>query len=253
LEVKLGKQDCNADFAVTELGLEFINSSFGYPPPIPMPTFPDPTLGVAAFLHPTDWARVQAAVYEGAIHCRVHDISGSGLYFSILEAGVRWELGPRQLPGDLHAGLWYHNGHFPDIALGCPVARSGNHGFYMGFGQVLFEASQSGEEDGRGLGLFSQYAWAPEDRNEAEHYIGVGLRYQGILAHRPEDVCGLGLAKVLFSDLSADQDSETAVELFYRLQLSEWIALQPDLQYIVSPGGNGRDAFVFGLRYEVLL
>jgi porin len=218
-----------------------------------MPTFPDPTLGAAVFLYPTDGTRVQAAVYEGAIHCRIHDISGSGLYFSILEAGWRWDLGPRRLAGDLHAGLWYHNGHFPDIALGCPAAHSGNHGFYMGFDQHLFKPPGSAPESPRGLGVFGQYAWAPEDRNEAEHYVGVGLRYQGVLAKREEDVLGLGVAHVRFSDDSADQDRETAVELFYRAPLCEWMAVQPDLQYIASPGGNGRDAFVFGLRFEVTL
>ena len=29
--------------------------------------------------------------------------------------------------------------------------------------------------------------------------------------------------------------------------------IQPDLQFIASPDGDGRDAFVFGLRFEVAL
>ena len=45
---------------------------------------------------------------------------------------------------------------------------------------------------------------------------------------------------------------ETAIELFYKAQLSPWMMLQPDLQFIANPGGDGRDAFVFGLRMELL-
>jgi len=44
-----------------------------------------------------------------------------------------------------------------------------------------------------------------------------------------------------------------AIELFYKAQLTPYIMVQPDLQYIVNPGGENRDAFVGGLRFEVLL
>jgi carbohydrate-selective porin OprB len=37
------------------------------------------------------------------------------------------------------------------------------------------------------------------------------------------------------------------------MPLSPYVTIQPDLQYIASPGGQNRDAFVFGLRYEVVL
>ena len=42
--------------------------------------------------------------------------------------------------------------------------------------------------------------------------------------------------------------SETAIEAFYKYQLTEFMSIKPDLQYIVNPGGDGRDAIVAGVR-----
>ena len=45
--------------------------------------------------------------------------------------------------------------------------------------------------------------------------------------------------------------SETAIEAFYKYQLTEFMSVKPDLQYIVNPGGAGRDAIVAGVRLEI--
>jgi porin len=44
--------------------------------------------------------------------------------------------------------------------------------------------------------------------------------------------------------------SETGLEVTYSDQLTPWLQLQPDLQYVIHPSGNplGRDAIVVGLR-----
>jgi porin len=47
--------------------------------------------------------------------------------------------------------------------------------------------------------------------------------------------------------------AEVAIELTYRMQLTPWLAVQPDIQYIVDPGfdedvGN---ALALGTRVEV--
>jgi len=48
LRLKFGKQDANADFVVADGGGEFINSSFGIIPTVPLPTFPAPALSIRA-------------------------------------------------------------------------------------------------------------------------------------------------------------------------------------------------------------
>jgi len=56
------------------------------------------------------------------------------------------------------------------------------------------------------------------------------------------------------------RDHETAIELSYIAQITPWWSLQPDLQYVIHPGGNvadpkaprgvssTSDALVLGLR-----
>jgi porin len=43
------------------------------------------------------------------------------------------------------------------------------------------------------------------------------------------------------------------LEVTYRAQIKPWLALQPDVQYIINPNMdlNLKDAWVFGLRTEV--
>ena len=107
-------------------------------------------------------------------------------------------------------------------------------------------------EAAQGLGLFVQYSWAPEDRNEIYQYLGAGLVYRGLLPCRDDDTLGIGMGHAILSpELTAE--NETAIELFYKAQLTPYINVQPDLQYVASPAGVERDAFVAGLRFEVAL
>jgi porin len=48
--------------------------------------------------------------------------------------------------------------------------------------------------------------------------------------------------------------SETVLEANYLVQISQWLSVQPDVQYIVRPSGNPaiKDALVLKLRFEVL-
>ena len=53
--------------------------------------------------------------------------------------------------------------------------------------------------------------------------------------------------------LEALKRREIAIELTYRAEITEYLAIQPDLQYVINPGlVPGRDdAFVAGLRLEL--
>ena len=63
------------------------------------------------------------------------------------------------------------------------------------------------------------------------------------------DIIGAGIA---WAELfSGGTNQETAFELFYKLNLTDRVSLQPDLQYIVTPFGIHRDAIAVGLRFQV--
>ena len=171
--------------------------------------------------------------------------------FSTYELQAEYQL--CGLPGESHGGVWYHSDRWDDLAAGSTQVFRGNHGIHAEIQQMLTKERRGDEEDLQGLWAFAQYGWSPEDRNVANHYIGFGLVYPGLLQCRDDDVLGAGVAHVIFSDRLADATYETAIELFYKAQLSPYVMLQPDLQFIANPGGDGRDAFVFGLRFEVVL
>jgi hypothetical protein len=62
-----------------------------------------------------------------------------------------------------------------------------------------------------------------------------------------------GARDTLFSDDLPGQDGETLLELNYRVQIAPWAFVQPDLQYIIDPGGRSDidDALVLGFAVGV--
>jgi porin len=280
IAVRLGKQDCNAEFDIVDLGGDFINCSFGYDPTVPMPSYPNPSMAAALFVKLHEKLTFKAGVWDGAPDGLTWGVSGTGTTFSIYEFKLKWDLKPG-MPGDAHAGLWYHSDRFDDITpavemvnlaafrtrqsklppaggdiVGIAAAGDvyeGNHGFYCGAEQMIWKEKKADKKDVQGFGAFVQYGWAPPDRNPATQYLGAGVVYKGLIPRRDEDTCGLGMAKVYFSDRLPDVGSETAIELFYKVRLGKYVSLQPDLQYIAQPSGIYRDAFVAGLRFQTAM
>jgi porin len=152
----------------------------------------------------------------------------------------------------MHVGMWHHNGQ-PEDPGNPAVTFADNHGFHMGVDQMICNESSDPDDD-QGLGLFAQYSWAPEDRNEVTNYVGAGLVYKGLIPCRDDDMTGVGMANAFFSDrMGLPTDHETTVELYHKFQVSPYIVLQPDLQFVTSPSGTERDAAVAGLRFEIVL
>ena len=90
--------------------------------------------------------------------------------------------------------------------------------------------------------------------------------FRGIFPLHPRDVIGVGVVFGRFSNDLRDsqqraqqldpnigvQQRETVVELTYRLSfLRSSLFVQPDLQYIVWPGGTGRISDAFALGAEI--
>jgi porin len=263
LTFKIGKQDANRDFIFPEYGVDYINSSFSLIPTILPPTYPNCGLGVAAFYQLSELVMLRAGVYDGSFFVG-HSAGGQWGFdslgrfgaMSLYEVQLRPQWGDGRLPGNYRAGGWHHTYNFP-VSGGAPGQTvRGNHGYYLSFDQMLYRENPQDDEDTQGLGLFAQYGYAPYDRNTLEDYVGGGLAYRGPIAGRDEDICGVGVGQCFFSrslTASAGQTTETSIELFYKAHVRHWLRVQPEMQFIASPGGNGRDALLCGLRVEVAL
>ncbi len=271
LRVKVGKQDANVDFALTDLGGEFVHSSFGVPPMIPFPTFPSQALGIASFLNVTDTLTLGTAVYDGSLPSGPtgvrwgFDTLGHNGAISMYQLQFAPQLGPDgQLPNTTRVGMWHHSD--PNVWTEFttdpnPRTFVQNYGVFASTDQMIFK-EEYGTDDEQGLGVFVQFGWAPSNRNMIQEYYGTGLVYRGLIPGRDHDTTGLAMANALFSkELRQVSEAngepmgthETAVELFHKVQATPFFSLQPDFQMIANPGGRYRDAFVPGLRFEVIL
>ncbi len=268
--IKVGKQDANADFAFTDLGGDFVNSSFGLPPMIPLPTFPSQALGIASFLNLTDETILALGIYDGTLPSGPQgvrwgfDTLGDNGAISLYQIEHKPQLGTDgEFPSTIRLGGWFHSSNdswseFDDAIA--PRTFGHNYGYFASVDQLIWK-EHLGTDDDQGLGIFFQFGWAPSNRNVIREYYGGGLVYKGLLPNRDDDLLGLAFASALLSEhFRASSDmvglspapSETAVELFYKTLLGPNMSVQPDIQYIANPSGIHRDALVPGMRFEVV-
>lgn len=264
------------------------------------PAYPLATPGVRAKATLTDQLTVLAAVFAGdpagrdcnddVQRCNKYgtkfSTSGGALWMGEAQYGVNQGKDAIGLPGMYKLGGWYATADFADQHLGIdgtgatvslgvdstatPIQHRGNWGVYGVADQMVWRQAE------RSLNLFVRGGFSPSDRNLISFYVDGGAGMKGFVAGRPDDVLTFGVAYAKISGDAVDtdrdalatngppqaiRDHEVVFELSYAAQLAPWWTLQPDLQYIVHPGGNVADpndanatvsnAFVAGLRSTI--
>jgi porin len=190
-----------------------------------------------------------------------------GTIFAIGEIGYQFNGQPSnsQYLGNYKAGFWYDNSNYTNYNTSS--SQRGNWGFYGLFDQVLIPFAQPGSN--RGFGIFGSLLASPEQSiSQLPYFFTAGFACRGICASRPTDTAGFGIA---YGDFSADlrdaeeqqqqldpsigvRNHETALEWTYRIYLRNSAAfIQPDIQYIIQPGGTGKieDALVLGCQVGI--
>ena len=241
------------------------------------PAYPLPAPGVRVRFKPIDEIALQAAVFSGdpsggngsnqpAPLPTGTVISFRGGAFMIAELSYLPNQGKdaKGLPGAYRIGAWYHTSpRFADqrfdntgrsladpASTGIPLNHTGDTGFYGVVDQMLYRIP--GSED-RGLSGFVRAGGVPNDRNLINFYADGGLVYKGLIPRRPDDKIGIAAAYARVGDNARGLDSdiglfgnffypvrngETMVELIYQTQVTPWWMLQPEVQYIIRPGGG---------------
>ena len=249
--LKFGKQDANADFVVSEGGGEFVNSSFGLIPTVPLPTFPAPALGVMAAWAPSDAVLFKVGYWDGApaVCSCVSAAIVDGSNGTVSAAGIEiTPFGGDITDGTYRVGVWRHS----DIDISTPTAKTSVEPLTGSAKGLYFTADQGIWESGaRRLAVFAQGGWGEADRSEVSRYFGGGLTFTSPFVSRPDDIAGIGVAHAEVGELERGAGlggSETVVELFYKVSVLGWMTLNPDLQWIHRPGGVDTTAFAAGLR-----
>lgn len=255
-----GIHDANRDFAVTDVGGLFVNSSFGIGPDVSngRPSiFPlaAPGMRLRWINSAGTW---QWGLYDGDPgdpdtdeHYPRSTFTNEGGVLGLAQWShpVRIRAG---LEGLWHWGAWLNTGEFDDVTdtdpAGDPLARDGNYGVYWIYDQPLGADA--------GAGFFLQAGINRPDVNEIAGYWGAGYVLQGLIRGRPDDLAGLAVNQAFISpDLNhtgGRSAYESVLEMTYSWKLHEAVQLQPNVQYVVHPGGRDDidDAIVAGLRWQ---
>jgi porin len=251
-KLKAGKQDANYDFCVLNSGFNFANASFSYMPTVPLPSYPNPAMGLVATIKPTSWSSIKSGWYDGeglGGETGFKALDSRRKSFFIEEIGLTPNI--KNHPGNYLIGYWLNTGHVDELTNGDVRTFGQNNGWYLGAEQLILKENNNAD-DTQGLTMLGQFGWRPSDRNEVSRYWSLGMQYQGFIPKRDNDLVGFAAANAGFSGRLKDIDErygyESALEMFYKVQLTPWLAIQPDMQIIMHPNGQNKSAFVMGLR-----
>ena len=200
---------------------------------------------------------------------------GDGVY-TIAEA--QWAIDSSKNGGrpiTLKVGGWYHNKATPNqffatdgltgvapASPGSPIPRQNWSGYAVA--DVMLLPGPNGKG---GLAFFARAEGAPAQRSKVSAELDIGIVYQGPFG-RDSDNVGFAVdlsasaihwaASALSCRNTRCQGYETVLELSYQVQALPCLQVQPDFQYVITPGGGIPDpnrpgqlvgsAAVFGLR-----
>jgi porin len=258
-----GLHNLNDAFVITENADIFLNSSFGITPTLSINNaisiFPATTLG-GYVQWDSKYFSFVGGIYnynhtytsENKFHFADHNFSEG--YYSIAESQFR---------------ILKDDFKFMEIKLGANYRRCSNDhshntedcyskdnfSMYLLSDVNLFRSKESDKT----AGLFLQCGYSPKDNTPTPLYYAVGTKLGKILCPKLQDELGLAFATAKVNIFDENTSSykfyknESLVEITYKLQIHEHIAIQPDIQYILNPAGNdiAKNALVGFLRTEI--
>jgi len=175
------------------------------------------------------------------------------------------------LPGEHHIGFVYKHlvrtlpvagpappGELPPASLQGTGTRHDSYTLYYGFDQYLFHY---GEDSKRGWGIFGRAAIGDPSPSPLGSFVSFGIGGNSPFGRERGDTFGIGwyFAGVSSSvspgqRLLLGQGSGNAVEVFYNIQVTPWLNVTPDFQYLTPNASRiANDSFLFGLRLNTQL
>ena len=270
-DIRVGVMDLETEFAVTRPMDVLFNGAFAWNSALDASgdrglngpsTHTYTSLGARIRQQLSDQWSVQVAVVDGMADAgpgpQSNSIDFNNRYGALAMAEVDYTPIART---KIMAGYWVYTGlqdtqnDFTDTGELRQVR--GSHGAYIGGATRLYTI-----KDARGLDAFVNFGMADSRVNEVDRSFNAGLAWTGLFDSRPRDKLGFGVGVARSGDpfhqaqLAAGTPVyayETAFELTYRAPLTDWLTVQPNIQYIVHPGFDRalKNAFVFGLHFEM--
>jgi porin len=259
LRIRIGKQDANRDFGTPRFGGNFLNNHFGMFPNAALPSYPTTGLGAIVAVQPVAWLVGKLAIYEaspevGGLGLSTAFRAGAG-YTAAAGAAASHHVGSGGRDGGTTSvGVWRQADEVAEVGVAEPRKFDSNAGVFVQHDERIYLHPEDAG-DPRGLTVIVRFSWARPDRNALGRYAGGSAAWHGLGA-RTNDTVGIGagydtIAAPLGKPLHPGD--ERFVEAFYKLRLTTFVSLQPDVQWFRHPGGSGGDALVAGMRLKLKL
>lgn len=246
ITIRLGKQDVNTEFLFMEIAADFTHSTFGLSPSAALPTYPDQSMAAVILAKLSDSVLLKFGIWDALTEGRDWGISGNNTIVAIGEVEYTYTMFDGTMGGKLDLGYLYESSGEVDGKPFSPVQE-----YYIQLQHFLFR-EESEDNIEKGLAIFGGYYPRFSGSLVLEESFGdsfvVGLVSKGLVPNRERDVFGSGVAWTELFQGGTNQ--ETAIEFFYKAQITELVSIQPDVQYIVTPSGIERDAVVAGVRFQ---
>ena len=278
--VKFGQLAADDDFMHSDYAGLFLNSAFGampsqvgtrlaacchYRPPFPIWPVAGPGLFLAA--KPSDKFYAQVGVYDGqpgpdstgnhGFDWENDSRTGVGVFY---EGGYSYAIAKH--PGTVRLGGTYHSGLFDDYArINAGVSDAAARGVYSFY--AINDFALLTDAAGKPVvGLFWRGGISPQtDRSIVTGYTDAGFNWFAPLPGRKDDIAGAAVSHTEFGNDFRQADgavasSETTLELTYKAQITRWMTMQADMQFLFNPAanpgaGSRETAIVLGLRAQI--
>jgi porin len=195
-----------------------------------------------------------------------------------------------RFPTPTRSAHWYDTEGFADLRRdtmgvslanpasdGIAATHRGDYAFYAVADQMIYRWQ---DDPDRNINVFVRPMFTPlQDRNLISFSLNAGMTMHESISGRKADIFGFGVdfARVSDSATGLDLDKafynpgvfsparhhETVVEATYQYQVTPWWQIQPDIQYVINPGGGIvnpdnpvqriKNETVFGIRTNITL
>jgi porin len=261
--LRVGLYDLNSEFDSIESAGLFINPSHGIGPDLAQTghngpsIFPVTSLGARLMKSWGPWS-AQMAVLD-AVPGDIDRPARTSIRLSGEEGALMiGEANYRSAAARVGVGYWQYTADFERLdssVSGESAASDANAGAY-----VIVERPVVVNESAH-VDFFIRAGTANGRINPVDRYVGMGAVYT-IVSNVREHRIGVSAAIAEFGEpfgrLAASAGHltdarESIVEITYRVNVSEWLTLQPDIQYVRHPGADAQldSAWVVGLRFEL--
>lgn len=280
--IRVGRIAAGDDFAASPLyGIYVSNAIDGVPISIPINMFfsvyATATWGARARYNLNKDFYILSGIYDGDKAVSRNDMYGfdfslrlkEGLAFAEEFAYAPHDgVGPAGLPGHYKAGIYYNGATCRDLYSdinGSSFAVTGldqkkhigNYNVYLIADQMIYR--KKGTTD-QGLTPLVCATIGPESINKFPFFLMGGLIYKGLVPGRDNDTTAVQMSYAKYSGKLREseqsvgaraQNYEIALEFTHKVMITKWMYMQPDIQYIIQPGGTGNtdDAFVVGFQF----